>query len=292
MASVKKGAVVKYPKADREAGLGVEYRKNGRYTAYSRDMALQVIEDIANGGIVDEICQRKDRPVKVTFYRWLREVPELSALYDAAVEQSAMALEDQLLVQADRLMKQKGMTAVQIRAIAVAMDQLRWSASKRNPKRYGNQPPQAAAIAVQINTTLDLGGGTVDDVYDLKPISDQTRREQREESREQLSEGREQPHASARREQPPAQIHAGSPEALADPKLSMQAPATFAETGHEASRKKTREERKGLHAAPTVARHKLLTQRAKAIKLLRGLDDNNGESGDQATDDNERDTFS
>ena len=283
MASVKKGAVVKYPKADREAGLGVEYRKNGRYTAYSRDMALQVIEDIANGGIVDEICQRKDRPVKVTFYRWLREVPELSALYDAAVEQSAMALEDQLLVQADRLMKQKGMTAVQIRAIAVAMDQLRWSASKRNPKRYGNQPPQAAAIAVQINTTLDLGGGTVDDVYDLKPISDQPRREQREESREQ---------PIAPREQPPTQIHAGSPEALADPKLSMQAPATFAETGHEASRKKTREERKGLHAAPTVARHKLLTQRAKAIKLLRGLDDDNGESGDQATDDNERDTFS
>lgn len=52
-------------------------------------------------------------------------------------------------------------TAPQVAAIKAAMDQLRWAAARLSPLEFGDRQPNTPAMAIQINTTLDLGqGGT------------------------------------------------------------------------------------------------------------------------------------
>lgn len=52
-------------------------------------------------------------------------------------------------------------SAPQVAAIKTAIDQLRWAASRLAPLEFGDRAPNTPALAIQINTTLDLGQGGI-----------------------------------------------------------------------------------------------------------------------------------
>lgn len=43
----------------------------------------------------------------------------------------------------------------------VAMAQLRWSASRRDPKNFGERKPDSAGLSITINTSLDMNSGGI-----------------------------------------------------------------------------------------------------------------------------------
>lgn len=151
------------PNQDRRLGLGKVRRPGGReVTKYDPALAFRIIEKVAMGGLVYELTDPKNKdgfPSAVTFYRWLTESPELREAYNGAVELSARFMEEEAL----RISKSAAYagtdpTNQRLAAVKLYMEQLRWSASRRNPKQFSEKGSLNVVIPVQINTPLDLGG--------------------------------------------------------------------------------------------------------------------------------------
>jgi hypothetical protein len=145
---------------------------------YDAEKAQYVCEEIAKGRTLSEIMVTdSDKvPSRPTWYRWLVLYPELKKLYDAARELSASAFEDEMLDMARTLKGKNDFTQVKTTQYQIALQQLRWSASRRDPSRYGEKQSVNLMVPIQINTTLDMGpgaGGTstaeYDNVYALQP---------------------------------------------------------------------------------------------------------------------------
>lgn len=170
-----------YPAQDRELGLQRQ-RSGGRFlTKYTPDLALQICERIAEGETLKAICNSEDMPARATFQRWVVQYPELSRAYAAARELSANAFEEEALDIARQLtMEGRDFTSTKIRAFDVAVGQLRWSASRRNPKVYSERGAVQITVPIQINTSLDLGDGGMlgveqPDIYQLEAVVDEKR---------------------------------------------------------------------------------------------------------------------
>lgn len=161
------------PKQDKIAGLPAE-RIQGRYvTKYDPAMALEVLEKIAAGETLSKICTPGSKyPHPTTFKRWVVNHPELAKAYEAARIMSGVALEEEALDMA-REIKAKQRDGTQVRAFEVAMQQLRWSAERRDPEKFANRGAVNIRIPIQINTTLDLGsqGGSEIDGKSIYTIS-------------------------------------------------------------------------------------------------------------------------
>lgn len=145
---------------------------------YDAEKAQYVCEEIAKGRTLSEIMKTDAEivPSRPTWYRWLVLYPELKKLYDAARELSASAFEDEMLDMARTLKGPNEFTQVKTTQYQIALQQLRWSAARRDPSRYGEKQSINLMVPIQINTTLDMGpgaGGTstadYDNVYALQP---------------------------------------------------------------------------------------------------------------------------
>lgn len=141
-------------------------------STYNPEVALAIVERIAEGETLNDICKSgTGLPARSTFRRWVIAYPELSRAYSAAREVSAHSLEEEALDLARELKNPAGrkkLTPTEIRALDVALDQLRWSATRRNPKVYSERGSINITVPIQINTSLDLAGPQVSDVYQLK----------------------------------------------------------------------------------------------------------------------------
>lgn len=141
-------------------------------------MALAICERIAEGETLSAICSKgSGMPSRQTFHRWVVRYPELSRAYAAARELSAHSLEEEALDMARELKDpQKGrkkLTPSEVRAFDIAMNQLRWSAARRNPRVYSERGAINVTVPIQINTSLDLGGPQqIENVYQLKAAVD------------------------------------------------------------------------------------------------------------------------
>lgn len=143
-------------------------------TAYDPAVALRVIEALAEGHTLEEICQPgTGLPSRAIFRRWVVQNPDLAAAYRAAMEISANSLEEEAL-RAARAVKDKPGDGTNVRATEVYIGQLRWSAERRNPAVYGTRQQVSVRVPIQINTTLDMGkdsegSGTAEhpDIYKL-----------------------------------------------------------------------------------------------------------------------------
>lgn len=164
------------PQQDRNLQLGHQ-RSGGRFvTKYTPDLALQICERIAEGDTLKGICDDPQYPSRSTFNRWVVQYPELSRAYAAARELSAHAFEEEALDIARKLSREgTDFTSTKVRAYDTAIGQLRWSASRRNPKTYSERGSVQITVPIQINTSLDLGdGGMVGvehpDIYKLDAV--------------------------------------------------------------------------------------------------------------------------
>lgn len=137
--------------------------------SYNPAIALRICEEIASGLTVTELVRLDGMPSRPTLYRWLTLYPKFFEAFERARELSAQSFEDEAIDMARSLSGPNDFTGTKVRAYDVAMGQLRWSAARRDPQRYGQKQLGPQAMSVQIVTTLNLGqngGGTPTDTQD------------------------------------------------------------------------------------------------------------------------------
>lgn len=130
--------------------------------AYQAELSLRILEGVAAGKTVVEMCKQPGMPSTSTFYRWVVMIPELTAAFNAARELSAQAMEEEA-IQAGRDIKESPESGTKVRAYEVYMNQLRWSAARRDPSKYADRAAVSVRVPIQINTGLALGPGEAKD---------------------------------------------------------------------------------------------------------------------------------
>jgi hypothetical protein len=126
-------------------------------TKYAPELALRICELVADGETLVDIGKMQGMPNRQTIHRWLAVYPKFFDAYERAREVSAQSFEEEALLMARALKGQNDFTGTKVQAYNIAMQQLRWSASRRDKARYGQQQNAVALVPIQINTTLNLG---------------------------------------------------------------------------------------------------------------------------------------
>jgi hypothetical protein len=156
--------------------------KGGRFfTRYDPNIALDIVERIADGELLSKITAKDAEPLtitKQTFLRWVSTVPELQTAYSAALQISAHAFEEKAIDKAEATAANPG-SPQNVSAASLLISQYRWSAARRNPTRYSDKGNTQIVVPININTTLDLGSQRqtsdveVPDIYTIKlPVVD------------------------------------------------------------------------------------------------------------------------
>lgn len=144
----------------------------GKYvTQYNSQIALRIVERLAQGETLNAICKGKPgMPHPTTFKRWMVNQPELAKAYETAMRVSASALEEEAL-DTGRAIAALPKDGTHVRAAEVKMAQLRWSAERRDPTRFGQRTQVNVKVPVTIITPLDLGGSvgaSIPDIYTIE----------------------------------------------------------------------------------------------------------------------------
>jgi hypothetical protein len=109
--------------------------KIGRPTFYTDELADTICQRIAEGETLVKICKDATMPSYRTVLNWRSHIPAFKVKYDAAREDAADTLADELKqialdVREGRIDPQAG---------RVAIDAFKWMASKLKPKSYGDR---------------------------------------------------------------------------------------------------------------------------------------------------------
>lgn len=132
-------------------------RKRKQITKYHPQKALEIITRVSEGETLRSICKpEKGMPSMNTFLRWVSEYPDLRNAFEAAKTLSAYVMEEEAIDMA-RGATQQALSQNALRALTLAIDQLRWSATRRDPKNYSDKGNQAIVVPIHINTSLDMG---------------------------------------------------------------------------------------------------------------------------------------
>jgi hypothetical protein len=94
-------------------------------------------------------------PSKATFLKWVATHPQLREAYEAAQMLSALDMEEEAL-DLSRAATASSRTQNELRAAQMLIEQLRWSATRRDPKKYSDKGNQAVVVPIQITTSLDM----------------------------------------------------------------------------------------------------------------------------------------
>lgn len=147
------------PQRERNMKLPVIERGGRFFTKYDPNIALDIVERIADGELLSKITDKDAQPLtitKQTFLRWVATVPELSTAYSAAMQISAHSFEEKAIDKAERTALLPG-SPQNVSAASLLISQYRWSAARRNPTRYSDKGNTQIVVPININTTLDLG---------------------------------------------------------------------------------------------------------------------------------------
>lgn len=147
------------PQRERNMKLPVIERGGRFFTKYDPNIALDIVERIADGELLSKITDKDAIPLtitKQTFLRWVATVPELSTAYSAAMQISAHSFEEKAIDKAEKTALAPG-TPQNVSAASLLISQYRWSAARRNPTRYSDKGNTQIVVPININTTLDLG---------------------------------------------------------------------------------------------------------------------------------------
>jgi hypothetical protein len=164
------------PQRERDMKLPAIETGGRWFTKYNPQIALEIVERIADGELLSRITAKDAVPQTVTrqtFLRWVATVPELQSAYSAALQISAHAFEEKAIEKAEATADKPG-SPQNVSAASLLISQYRWSASRRNPTKYSDKGNTQIVVPVNINTTLDMGSSkqTVDvevpDIYTIK----------------------------------------------------------------------------------------------------------------------------
>jgi hypothetical protein len=119
-------------------------------------VAFQVVEMVAWGHDLRSACAESGTTT-AHFLTSLARSPTLQQVFAAARTISGYALEDEALALA-RAQYQTPGTKEKLTAARLLVDQLRWSAAKRNPQVFSERAEVKVTVPISIKTTLDLAG--------------------------------------------------------------------------------------------------------------------------------------
>lgn len=210
------------PVQDREIGLiRSEDPKTGeRFSKYDPAIAMQIVERVAAGDTLKKITVRHGGfPHISTVRRWLAQYPEFKKAYDAARELSSYAMEEEALDHARSVALSPG-NSERIRAGQLLIDQLRWSASRRNPKDFSDKGQLSMIVPINITTSLDMGASNVAQAQDVYKLSFPGKVEEAEFT-EVPQEGQREEQEDERVDEPAAVLDDAKP-LLARPKPSTR----------------------------------------------------------------------
>lgn len=130
--------------------------KRGRPTEYDEATAAEICRRIAEGESLRAICLSDEMPARSTVFLWLRFYQPFSDHYARAREDQAESLADEVM---DTALNKE----LEPNDRRVRVDALKWLASKRKPKVYGDRTQHELTGA---------GGGPIK-TQDLSRLSDE-----------------------------------------------------------------------------------------------------------------------
>ena len=123
-----------------------------RPETYTEEIVSELCARVATGMSLCKVCAMDDMPVSSTFYLWLPKYPGLSERYAHAKQASADADADKLDQLAEEVLKPDGVEAQRVK---VAADIIKWSMSKKQPKKYGDKIQQEVSGSLNVNNMSD-----------------------------------------------------------------------------------------------------------------------------------------
>ena len=125
---------------------------------YTPDLGLRICECVAAGQSLTKIGKMSGMPSRYMMRRWEEEHPEFAKRLEKAFEDGADAFADKIIDLADQVAR----NTLDPRAGSVAIDALKWTASKLKPRKY----------AERVDTTITLERSYVDDLARLETVID------------------------------------------------------------------------------------------------------------------------
>ncbi|MCZ6861287.1 MAG: hypothetical protein O7I42_13605 [Alphaproteobacteria bacterium] len=146
--------------------------KGGRPSIYTDALVDRIIERISAGEPLQKICNDADMPNCSTVQRWRRDKPEFTKLYLLAREEAADSYADRIMTMANELIdRREKVTREEIQAVRVAIDALKWAASKLRPSTYGDMTRHAGHDAGPLTVAVE-----VDRAIQARKLADAMRR--------------------------------------------------------------------------------------------------------------------
>ena len=125
-------------------------KKNGRPSIWSEALEDEICRRIAAGRSVLSVSKDDDMPSDFTIWKWMNERESFSLKYARAIEARAMAHADEI----SDLSRRVVLGEVPPDVARVALDGLKWTASRLLPKIYGDR--QSVDVAVTHTHQLHL----------------------------------------------------------------------------------------------------------------------------------------
>ncbi len=125
-------------------------QRPGRPSTYTSSIAEQICERIAEGEPLTRICKDQQIPAYRTVLGWRVANEEFSHLYARAREDAADTLADQIRELAGRV--ERG--DLEPNAGRVAIDALKWIASKLKPRQYGDRSRMDLTASLDVTTRV------------------------------------------------------------------------------------------------------------------------------------------
>lgn len=107
----------------------------GRPTIFTTELAASICARIAEGESLRSICRDDAMPALSTVFKWIANDSQFTEQYARAKDESADAHADKITDVADRTLSGEFDPA----AARVAIDAMKWTASKLKPRKYGDK---------------------------------------------------------------------------------------------------------------------------------------------------------
>lgn len=114
----------------------------GRPSDYTQELADEICHKLSEGTSLRKICLANDMPCKSTVFRWLRTNQSFLDQYTRAKQESADA-HSEMVIDATEVEPERGedgkIDASWVNLQRLKVDARKWTASKLNPKKYGDK---------------------------------------------------------------------------------------------------------------------------------------------------------
>ena len=123
-------------------------QRPGRPSTFTPSIAEEICERLGEGEPLTKICKDQQMPAYRTVLGWRVANEQFSRMYARAREDAADTLADQIRELAERVEKGK----LEPNAGRVAIDALKWIASKLKPRQYGDRQRMDLAGSLEVTS--------------------------------------------------------------------------------------------------------------------------------------------